>query len=60
MRISDWTKLVTLIIVDCGVIFLGVIGTLDSQAVVAILGASLGYVFGNMHGVVERNKNLTK
>ena len=60
MKIADYTKLVTLILVCGGTIFLGTIGVLDAQAVVAILGASLGYVFGNMHGVIETNRSISK
>ncbi len=49
----DWTKLVTLLLVVAGAIFLTYTGHLESEACVALLGAALGYVFGNGHGVAE-------
>ncbi|MBX6773015.1 MAG: hypothetical protein IRY83_14900 [Chloroflexi bacterium] len=53
MKIRDWTKLATILIVAGGALWLGDAGQLDSQAVVALLGACLGYVFGNSHAVME-------
>lgn len=52
MRI-EWTKLITLCIVDLGIIFLATQKVVDSQSVVAVLSASLGYVFGNSHRIME-------
>lgn len=49
----DLTKLITLIIVDIGVITLAFYKIIDSQSVVAVLSASLGYVFGNGHRLLE-------
>lgn len=49
----DITKLITLIIVDIGVIMLAFYKIIDSQSVVAVLSASLGYVFGNGHSLLE-------
>jgi hypothetical protein len=48
--------LVTLAIVAVGAIFLGYQETIDSQAVVALLSACLGYVFGNGHGIAEAKR----
>lgn len=48
------TKLITLIIVDVGAIFLSYMKILSEQAVTAILSASLGYVFGNGHQLIEK------
>jgi len=53
MEISSWTKLAVVVIVCVAAIILGYAGKLDSQAVVALLSASLGYVFGNAHGVIS-------
>ena len=53
MKIKDWNKLITLIIVNGGIIALAIIGIINEQAVVAVLSASLGYVFGNSHGAIE-------
>jgi hypothetical protein len=53
MEISNWTKLAVVVIVCIAAIILGYAGKLDSQAVVALLSASLGYVFGNAHGVIS-------
>ena len=56
MRIGDWTKLVTLLVVDGGIIVLAIFGIINEQGVIAVLSASLGYVFGNTHGVIEQRK----
>ena len=60
MEISSWTKLAVVVIVCVAAIILGYAGKLDSQAVVALLSASLGYVFGNAHGVISAVQNLNK
>jgi hypothetical protein len=57
MEISNWTKLAVVVIVCIAAIILGYAGKLDSQAVVALLSASLGYVFGNAHGVISAISN---
>lgn len=49
----DLTKLITLILVVSGALILTFTGHLESQACVALLGAALGYVFGNGHAVIE-------
>ena len=49
----DYTKLLALLLVVAGSIFLTAAGHLESEACVALLGAALGYVFGNGHGVAE-------
>lgn len=56
----DWTKLATLILVVAGAIFLTWNGNLESEACVALLGAALGYVFGNGHGVAEARSALAQ
>ena len=60
MEISSWTKLAVVVIVCIAAIILGYAGKLDSQAVVALLSASLGYVFGNAHGVISAVQSWNK
>lgn len=56
----DYTKLLTLLLVVAGAIFLTWNGNLESEACVALLGAALGYVFGNGHGVAEARATLAQ
>ncbi len=56
----DWTKMLTVCIVTMGTIFLAYFGKVDSQAAVAILGAALGYVFGNSHGLIESRRVIAQ
>ncbi len=56
MMIDSWTKLAVVIIVCAGAIFLAYFDKIDSQAVVAILSAALGYVFGNVHGIISAQR----
>jgi hypothetical protein len=60
MEISSWTKLAVVMIVCAAAIILGWDDKLDSQAVVALLSASLGYFFGNAHGVISAVQGLNK
>lgn len=48
------TKLLTIVLVDVGTIYLAGCGLIDSAAVTAILGASLGYVFGNGEALAKK------
>ena len=43
----DVTKFVTMCLVVGGTVFLTYAGKVDAQACVALLGAAMGYVFGN-------------
>lgn len=52
MRVDSWTKLAVVVLVSIAASVLGFYGRIDSQAVVALLSAALGYVFGNSHGIV--------
>ncbi len=52
MKVDSWTKLFVVVIVCVAASVLGYAGKIDSQAVVALLSAALGYVFGNAHGVM--------
>lgn len=60
MKIKDWNKLITLMIVNGGIIALAIMGIINEQAVVAVLSASLGYVFGNSHGAMEDKIDIKK
>lgn len=51
-QVGEINKFITLVIVNIGAIFLCWTGSVDSNAVIAILSASLGYVFGNGHGLI--------
>lgn len=53
MTIADWTKLIVVIGVLSSTTFLGATKVIESQAVVGLLSACLGYVFGNSHGILE-------
>jgi hypothetical protein len=53
MDFTALTKLTVVVIVCVAAFVLGYFGKLDSQAVVALLAACLGYVFGNAHGVIS-------
>jgi len=53
MDLTALTKLIVVVAVAIAAFVLGYFGKLDSQAVVALLAACLGYVFGNAHGVIS-------
>lgn len=53
MQIESWTKLAVVVLVCVAAAVLGYAAKIDSQAVVALLSAALGYVFGNSHGVAS-------
>jgi len=53
MDLTSVTKLIVVVAVAVAAFVLGYFGKLDSQAVVALLAACLGYVFGNAHGVIS-------
>jgi hypothetical protein len=53
MDLTALTKLIVVVAVAVAAFILGYFGKLDSQAVVALLAACLGYVFGNAHGVIS-------
>jgi len=57
MHIENWTKLSVCVIVCVTAGVLGFYGRIDAQAVVALLSAVLGYVFGNAHGVISANRS---
>lgn len=51
-------KLIVVVLVVVAASFLGYVKVLDSQAVATLLGASLGYVFGNEHGIISARKQV--
>ncbi len=53
MQITDWTKLAVVVAVIASATFLGAEKMIEGQAVVALLSAALGYVFGNGHGIIS-------
>lgn len=53
VQVADWTKLIVVILVGAAAFVLGYTHVLDAQAVIALLSADLGYVFGNSHGVMS-------
>ena len=57
MQIDSWTKLAVVVIVCIAATVLGFFGKIDSQAVVALLSAALGYVFGNGHGILTAQRS---
>ena len=58
MYVESWTKLIVVIVVCLASFFLGFYDKIDSQAVVALLSASLGYVFGNGHGIASARRKF--
>jgi len=60
VRIADWTKLTVVIGVIISATFLGAEKMIEGQAVVALLSAALGYVFGNGHGVISAQQHASK
>jgi len=60
MDLTGLTKLLVVVLVCVAAIFLGFYAKIDSQAVVALLGAALGYVFGNAHGIITSNQAINK
>jgi ABC-type uncharacterized transport system permease subunit len=54
--IESWNKLVGIIVVGVAAVVLGREHILDGQAVIALLSAILGYVFGNGHGIISAKR----
>ena len=52
--VCNWSKLVVLIGVISSAVYLGTGGLIEGEAVVGLLSACLGYVFGNGHAIVEQ------
>jgi len=59
MKIGSWSKLIVCVLVIGVSTFLTYFGKIPGEAGVGLLSATLGYVFGNSHGVVEtRNTKI--
>lgn len=56
MMVESWNKLVGIIIVGVGGIFLGQAHVISGDATIGILSAILGYVFGNGHGILSAKR----
>lgn len=56
----QYTKLLTLTLVNLGAIYLAGTGAVPGEQALVILAASLGYVFGNGHALVDQQKQKTK
>lgn len=54
LKIGDYIKLIAVLIVGAGTVFLTYAGKMDPQASTALLGGLLGYVFGNAHAIIEK------
>ena len=53
---GELTKLIVCVLVIIAAIVLGVGRCISSEATVALLTGSLGYVFGNGHGIMSANR----
>jgi len=60
MSVSSWTKLVICILVIGVATFLTFYDKIPGEAGVGLITATLGYVFGNAHGVMETNGKMRK
>jgi hypothetical protein len=57
MKVGDITKLITLMLVIISISILMGFRIVPAEVGTPILAASLGYVFGNTHGVIESKSN---
>lgn len=49
----DWGKLVQIVLIITAAVVLGITGTISGDAVIGILSAAAGYIFGNGKSVRE-------
>lgn len=56
----EWTKLIALVLVDAGAIVGLVTGRMAEASAVGLLGGSLGYVFGNGHGLMQSRAAVSR
>ncbi len=54
--LDSWSKLAVIIFVGLASIILGLYDKIDSQALVALLSAAMGYVYGNGHGIMAAQR----
>jgi len=60
MNVSSWTKLVICVLVIAVATFLTFYDKIPGEAGVGLITATLGYVFGNAHGIMESRQNYKK
>lgn len=58
MKVTEMSKLTTLILVVIGAVFLCFFGKISGDAAIGVMGAALGYVFGNGHGIISATNAL--
>lgn len=56
LGLDSWSKLAVIIFVGLASIILGLFDKIDSQALVALLSAAMGYVYGNGHGIMAAQR----
>ena len=60
MKIRDINKLVAIVLIVGATSFLSYAGVIASEGTIGILGAIVGYVLGNTHGVMENKQDIKK
>ncbi|MBW2638423.1 MAG: hypothetical protein JRC86_13100 [Deltaproteobacteria bacterium] len=55
MNVASWTKLIICVLVIGVSTFLTYTEKIPAEAGVGLITATLGYVFGNAHGIIETN-----
>lgn len=56
--VEDYTKLISVVCVIIAATLLGMQHVLSGDAVTALLGGCLGYVFGNGHGILSAKATI--
>lgn len=56
IKMGELTKLVVCVLVILAAVILGTLKSISSEATVALLTGSLGYVFGNGHGIMSATR----
>ncbi len=54
MQVSEWSKLVVCVLVIVATTILAYKGVFDAAIAATLLAATLGYIFGNAHGILSR------
>jgi len=60
MTIGSWSKLIICVLVISVSTFLTYFNKIPGEAGVGLITATLGYVFGNSHGVIEQKQVYKK
>lgn len=50
---TEWAKVIVVLVIVITVTILGFFEKIQSQAVVGLLSAAMGYALGNAHGVLQ-------